>query len=231
MGGAIAPLMGHWCGAASEPAAARAAATAGRAAAADPLRQAWPAALHQPSRLRTGASSGRCAASGSRWRSAPVSAHIPSCPTPGRRPTGVASEAEYLEIGLAERRDPVEVRAALDAALPAGIDILEVVEASARGGSLARRADRGVVLADPAPRRRTGGGRAGGRAAAGADRALPSSGPPRTASGPSTPGRRSRSAASLTARRVATACPTSGHVRHLTWLFGMQHPLFDPTTS
>jgi radical SAM-linked protein len=42
-------------------------------------------------------------------------------------PTGAASEAEYLEIGLAECCDPGKVRAALDAALPAGLDVLEVV--------------------------------------------------------------------------------------------------------
>jgi radical SAM-linked protein len=47
----------------------------------------------------------------------------------GAAPTGVASEAEYLEIGLAEQRDPEAVRAALDAALPAGLDVVEVVEA------------------------------------------------------------------------------------------------------
>lgn len=58
----------------------------------------------------------------------------------GAAPTGVASEAEYFEIALAERRDPVEVRAALDAALPAGIDILEVVEGvPGEGPSLAER--------------------------------------------------------------------------------------------
>src|SRR5580765_8626067 len=39
-------------------------------------------------------------------------------------PTGVASEAEYLEIGLRERVDPAELRAALDAALSRGLDIL-----------------------------------------------------------------------------------------------------------
>src|ERR1043165_10081425 len=32
-------------------------------------------------------------------------------------PTGVASEAEYLEIALAERREPAELAAVLDAAL------------------------------------------------------------------------------------------------------------------
>ena len=45
-------------------------------------------------------------------------------------PTGAASEAEYLEIALAESCDPEKVRAALDAALPSGLDILEVVLAS-----------------------------------------------------------------------------------------------------
>lgn len=43
-------------------------------------------------------------------------------------PTGAASEAEYLEIALAEVREPATVQAALDAALPPGLDILEVVE-------------------------------------------------------------------------------------------------------
>ncbi len=45
-------------------------------------------------------------------------------------PTGVASEAEYVEIGVTERCDPAAVRAALDEALPPGLDIVEVVEAN-----------------------------------------------------------------------------------------------------
>ena len=52
-------------------------------------------------------------------------------------PTGVASEAEYLEIGLQTRTDPETVRAALDAALSPGLDVLEAVEAGP--GSLAER--------------------------------------------------------------------------------------------
>jgi radical SAM-linked protein len=44
-------------------------------------------------------------------------------------PTGTASEAEYFEISVTERVDPARVRAALDEALPEGLDILEVVEA------------------------------------------------------------------------------------------------------
>jgi radical SAM-linked protein len=54
-------------------------------------------------------------------------------------PTGVASEAEYLEIGLRAPVDPGELRRALDAALSPGLDIIEVVEA--RGGALADRLD------------------------------------------------------------------------------------------
>jgi radical SAM-linked protein len=59
----------------------------------------------------------------------------------GAAPTGAASEAEYLEIGLAERRDPEEIRAALDAALPADVAVLECVEAAEGTGSLADRID------------------------------------------------------------------------------------------
>jgi radical SAM-linked protein len=59
----------------------------------------------------------------------------------GAAPTGAASEAEYLEIGLAERRDPEQVRAALDASLPEDIAVLECVEAREGAGSLADRID------------------------------------------------------------------------------------------
>ena len=55
-------------------------------------------------------------------------------------PTGVASEAEYLEIGLRARVDPRELRVALDAALSPGLDVLEAVESPLTGGgSLADR--------------------------------------------------------------------------------------------
>jgi radical SAM-linked protein len=47
----------------------------------------------------------------------------------GAAPTGTASEAEYLEISVTTRCDPVAVRAALDESMPAGLDVLEVVEA------------------------------------------------------------------------------------------------------
>jgi radical SAM-linked protein len=52
-------------------------------------------------------------------------------------PTGVASEAEYLEIGVTRECRPDLLLAALDTSLPAGLDVLDVVEAVA--GSLADR--------------------------------------------------------------------------------------------
>ncbi len=55
----------------------------------------------------------------------------------GASPTGAASEAEYLEIGLAERVEADRLAADLDEALPDGLDVMEVVEATP--GSLADR--------------------------------------------------------------------------------------------
>ena len=49
----------------------------------------------------------------------------------GAAPTGTASEAEYLEIGLTEARAASEVRDRLDAALPDGIDVIDVIEGPA----------------------------------------------------------------------------------------------------
>ena len=51
----------------------------------------------------------------------------------GAAPTGAASEAEYLEIGLQTQSDPELLRAALDQALPEGLDILEVLPAGLGG--------------------------------------------------------------------------------------------------
>ena len=53
----------------------------------------------------------------------------------GAAPTGTASEAEFVEFGLAAQVDRDQMRAALDAALPPDLDILEVIEAE--GGALA----------------------------------------------------------------------------------------------
>lgn len=52
-------------------------------------------------------------------------------------PTGSASEAEYLEIALAQVVDPADVHAQLDEALPPGLDVIEVVVSA--GGSLSDR--------------------------------------------------------------------------------------------
>jgi radical SAM-linked protein len=55
----------------------------------------------------------------------------------GASPTGAASEAEYMEIGLTETRDPEELRAVLDSVLPPGLDMVAAVTAA--GGALADR--------------------------------------------------------------------------------------------
>ena len=66
----------------------------------------------------------------------------------GAAPTGSASEAEYLEIGLAEIVDPARVHAELDEALPDGLDVVEVVESP--GGSLADQLQASHWLVDVA---------------------------------------------------------------------------------
>ena len=51
----------------------------------------------------------------------------------GASPTGVASEAEYVEIQVVELVDAVRLVTRLDAVLPPGLDLLEAVPASAQG--------------------------------------------------------------------------------------------------
>ncbi|MEV0632026.1 TIGR03936 family radical SAM-associated protein [Nonomuraea wenchangensis] len=51
----------------------------------------------------------------------------------GAAPTGVASEAEYLEIGVTAPCDPEQVRSSLDGSLPPGLDVIDVVEAGQGG--------------------------------------------------------------------------------------------------
>ncbi len=83
--------------------------------------------------------------SGSRRCARPISRYSASLAAPvGAAPTGAASEAEYLEIGLSVRCEPAAVRAALDAALPAEVAVLECVEAVEGTGSLADRIDTSV---------------------------------------------------------------------------------------
>ena len=44
----------------------------------------------------------------------------------GAAPTGVASEAEYVEVSVVERVDPQALKIALDEALPPGIDVVDI---------------------------------------------------------------------------------------------------------
>ncbi|AHH94977.1 TIGR03936 family radical SAM-associated protein [Kutzneria viridogrisea] len=57
----------------------------------------------------------------------------------GAAPTGVASEAEYVEVQVVSRVDPQALRVALDQALPPGLDVVEAVQAES--GSLSERID------------------------------------------------------------------------------------------
>jgi radical SAM-linked protein len=54
----------------------------------------------------------------------------------GAAPTGAASEAEYLELSLTRACAGSEVRERLDAALPDGIDVIEVMQAPPSLGAL-----------------------------------------------------------------------------------------------
>lgn len=57
-------------------------------------------------------------------------------------PTGVASEAEYVEISVTQVCDPDAVRRALDEQLPPGLDVIDVVEA--RAGDFAQRLEASI---------------------------------------------------------------------------------------
>ncbi len=67
----------------------------------------------------------------------------------GAAPTGVSSAAEYLELGLAQLVDLDTLRARLDAALPDGLDVVEVVPAGS--GSLAERIEASAWRIELAP--------------------------------------------------------------------------------
>jgi radical SAM-linked protein len=71
----------------------------------------------------------------------------------GAAPTGSASEAEYLELALAEVVEPASVHAALDEAMPDGLDVVEVVESPGGGLSdLLQASHWRMVLAAPMER-------------------------------------------------------------------------------
>ena len=61
-------------------------------------------------------------------------------------PTGTASEAEYAELAVTSVLDPEKVRDALDAALPPGLDVLEVV--TVRTPDLAERLQASVWIVE-----------------------------------------------------------------------------------
>ncbi|GAB3435925.1 TIGR03936 family radical SAM-associated protein [Actinophytocola sediminis] len=61
----------------------------------------------------------------------------------GAAPTGVASEAEYVEIQLVTEVEPARLVAMLDEAMPAGLDVLEVVVANPGATALADRVEAG----------------------------------------------------------------------------------------
>jgi radical SAM-linked protein len=60
----------------------------------------------------------------------------PKLSYPGGAPTGVASEAEYLSLALTDRQVETQVCQRLNAALPDGIDVIDVAE-EASGGNAA----------------------------------------------------------------------------------------------
>ena len=64
----------------------------------------------------------------------------------GAAPTGAASEAEYLEISLTETRAAADVRDRLDAALPDGIDVIDVIERPASLADLRLEASQWEVV-------------------------------------------------------------------------------------
>src|SRR5260370_12131577 len=69
----------------------------------------------------------------------------------GGAPTGAASEAEFLEISLTARLDPDTVRARLDAALPDGIDVIEVGDLAVAKAPQLEASEWEVVLPGVAP--------------------------------------------------------------------------------
>ena len=144
----------------------------------------------------------------------------------GAAPTGTASEAEYLEIAVAEACDPELLRKALDESLPPGLDVLEVVEA--RGGSLPDRIDASiwqVELPTMSP----------DQARTAVDAFLAASPIPveRVTQGrpPQLDARVPVVALAVSDSRRGARTGPGRHVRYFVWLYGTRHPPYDPTTS
>jgi radical SAM-linked protein len=64
----------------------------------------------------------------------------------GGAPTGSASEAEYLELAVTRRCEPDDVSRRLNAALPDGIDVIEVVETGGRSAGVQLEASEWEVV-------------------------------------------------------------------------------------
>lgn len=70
----------------------------------------------------------------------------PKISYPGGAPTGSASEAEYAELSLTRDCEPADVCRRLDAALPDGIDVIEVVEADVKSVAVRLEASEWEVI-------------------------------------------------------------------------------------
>ena len=151
----------------------------------------------------------------------------------GAAPTGVASEAEYLEIGLSQRCDPEQLRAALDASLPDDLDVLEMVEvapppANTRAESLADRLEASVWEV-----RLAGVDQAAAEAAVAAflaaDRAEVVPDDQERAADLRRPG--GGGGAERRVRPAWRGGMPAARVRYCDWSYAMSHRLSDPTTS
>jgi radical SAM-linked protein len=71
-------------------------------------------------------------------------------------PTGVGSEAEYLEIALTEGRDPEKLRILLDESLPAGLDVIDAAEARTSGFADRLQASEWLLRLDGVPPQEVG---------------------------------------------------------------------------
>jgi radical SAM-linked protein len=69
----------------------------------------------------------------------------------GGAPTGSASEAEYLELAVTSQCEPDDVGRRLNAALPDGIDVVEVVEVAGKSGEAPLEASEWEVILPGTP--------------------------------------------------------------------------------
>ena len=182
-------------------------------------------------------SSGRCAGPRCRWPTRPASRRTRRSATPGAAPTGVASEAEYLEIGLA-----AALRPGAAAGRPGRVAAGRPGRARAGRGRAAAAERQAESLADRLEASvwevRLAGGRAGRR---GSGRGgLPGRGPGRgdpddqeRAAHLRRPGARSVALE----RRAGPRAPAvrrgqdRRRVRYCDWSYGTSHRPSDPTTS